>query len=89
VKKKYDFPTGERDPKSLRTPEDTALNIPDATPLSPHDWWELIRHAAETYDMYYLTPAEIQGGNEMSTANDLRAFAAYILPVLEQIVLKK
>lgn len=81
MKKQYDFPKGET---SLRTPGDTALDVPDATPLSPHEWWELIRHAAETYDMYYLTPSEIQGGNEMSTANDLRAFAAYILPVLER-----
>jgi hypothetical protein len=91
MRDEYDFAKGVRGKyaKSLRTPSKPAIAIPDATPLAPQDWWELLRDVAETYDQHFLTAAEIQQGHVMSTANDLRAFADYILPVLEQIVLKK
>jgi hypothetical protein len=57
--------------------------VPDATPLSPSDWGDLIRDVADTYDEVFLTEEERANQNKMATAEDLRAFAEYIVPVLE------
>ena len=72
--------------KSLRNPEEKAIDIPGATPLAPAEWWELLRDVALIYDQHFLTPMEINQGQYMSTAEDLRAFADYIRPLLEKEV---
>lgn len=62
-----------------------SVPVPGATPLPPSDWGELLRDVADTYDEHFLTEEERANQNKMATAEDLRAFAEYIVPVLEDV----
>lgn len=62
---------------------DKTVPVPGATELAPSDWGDLLHDVADIYDEHFLTEDERANQGVMATAEDLRAFADYIVPVLE------